>query len=304
MTTVLILTTSLSQSTSTKFVGRPITANDEFKPNHVIRDDQWAPRANHVVTNVVRSTNENAGNGVGRPEVAKRTWEWTEVFAFVPNGIRSCQKLFENEKYLVEPFSLAYEKFEAEVKKIPWVEGNSAKRIEQYLTYIKLAEAPFVRTICETGFNAGHSALAWLAANPRTHVYSFDLGEHDYARHMADYLSQMYPGRLNVTWGDSTRTLPEFHERLPHVKCDILVIDGGHMNAVCQSDFDAFYRMASVDNIVVLDNYPDVRLKWMTDLGNVWERAKRRGQLFEIFACTFLPSDPHGFSVGRYHIEP
>ncbi|KAK2146994.1 hypothetical protein LSH36_574g00000 [Paralvinella palmiformis] len=303
MVVALVVTTKLPQSPA-KRPFPPIREGRGSKTYYVKRSDQWEPVPHHVVAEAQPWTNENVGNGVGSTVVRRRTWEWTEVFAFVPNGIRSCQKLFSNDKYLVEPFLKVYSKFEAEVKKYDWVEGNSALRIEQYLTYIKLAESPFVRTVCETGFNAGHSTLAWLEANPRTRVYSFDIGEHQYARPMAEYLSKRYPGRLNVTWGDSTHTLPTFHFQHPDVKCDLLIVDGGHTNAICQADFDIFYKMANVENVVVLDNYPDSRLKWMTDLGNVWERAKRRGELFEIFSCSFEPADPHGFSVGRFKVGP
>ena len=115
-----------------------------------------------------------------------------------------------------------------------------------------------------------------------------------------EYLQRVFPGRLNVTWGDSTLTLPEFHRKNPSVKCDLLIVDGGHTYPIAQSDFDIFRRMSNKENLVVLDNYPDTRMNWMEDLGNVWERAKQRGEMSEIFACSYLPEEPHGFSVGRY----
>ena len=277
----------------------PIGTDVAAPPGQVVLvDNEWQSRERHVVA---KQTNRLLGKDTSRDLYRSRSWDWTEVFAFVPNGIRKCQKLFEKNKYLVEPFINSYNDFLAEVKKYGWVEGNSALRIEQYLAYIKIVEAPFINTVCETGFNAGHSTFAWLESNTKTHVYSFDLGIHDYARPMADYLRTRYPGRLNVTWGDSTLTLPDFHRRNPDVKCDLLIVDGGHTNPICQSDFNTFMDMANVDNIVMLDNYPDTRLRWMEDLGNVWERAKRRGDLIEIFGCSFEPDSPHGFSVGRYN---
>ncbi|CAM9373070.1 unnamed protein product, partial [Choristocarpus tenellus] len=46
-----------------------------------------------------------------------------------------------------------------------------------------------VTTVCEVGFNAGHSALNWLLnSRPDTKVISFDLGEHPYVGHAAQFL--------------------------------------------------------------------------------------------------------------------
>ncbi len=42
------------------------------------------------------------------------------------------------------------------------------------------ASNPGLTTMCEVGFNAGHSALAFLVADPAFRVVSFDLGAHQY----------------------------------------------------------------------------------------------------------------------------
>lgn len=41
---------------------------------------------------------------------------------------------------------------------------NKTAQIRYYLTLIKSIENVFV--VCETGFNAGHSAAIWLHSNP------------------------------------------------------------------------------------------------------------------------------------------
>ena len=63
--------------------------------------------------------------------------------------------------------------------------GGSVGRREQYRMgsvaasrpqtdfYARLAGSPAIRTICEVGFNAGHSTAIWLASNPTGVVRSF-----------------------------------------------------------------------------------------------------------------------------------
>ncbi|ELU18391.1 hypothetical protein CAPTEDRAFT_227627, partial [Capitella teleta] len=138
------------------------------------------------------------------------------------------------------------------------------------MVYVKLAQLPFVKTICETGFNAGHSALIWLTANVDAEVYSFDMGEHEYAKKMAKHLQDKYPGRLMVTWGDSTKTLPQFKRDHPEVNCDLIVVDGGHTVPVATADFSNLRNLASDTNIVVFDDYPSER-SLGPRLAPVWE---------------------------------
>lgn len=69
-----------------------------------------------------------------------------------------------------------------------------------------------IRNVCETGFNAGHSAATWLGANPIAHLWSFDLWNHGdaYAKGQYEYLNRLFPSRITITKGDSTQTIPKF----------------------------------------------------------------------------------------------
>ena len=237
-------------------------------------------------------------------------YSWTGIFSFVPNGIYDCEELFrkdgENNKedILPETFKEAKRKFLSVLERTAnneTLEGHSGNILEETLTYYRIAQAPVVKTVCETGFNAGHSTLMWLKANPKTQVYSFDMGSHEYSRPMAQYLDMEFPGRLHVTWGDSTVTLPAFRKAHPEVTCDLLIIDGGHTHDICQSDYDNFKQMASNKSIILLDNYPDKRRTWQRALGDVWEQAKQKGEIIEIFQCRYMQK-PDGFSVGRMNV--
>ena len=63
------------------------------------------------------------------------------------------------------------------------------------------ARAP-LHTVCEVGFNAGHSALLWLLGAPRARVVSFDIGLYP-ALVGARWLSRRFPGRFTLVQGDS-----------------------------------------------------------------------------------------------------
>ena len=153
----------------------------------------------------------------------------------------------------------------------------------------------FVKTVCETGFNAGHSTLIWLLANPNAKVYSFDLNKHPCTEPMAHYLKNRFPDRFTVTFGDSTETLPAFRQENPHVTCDMMIADGGHTVDVASADFGNFYRMSNKKNIVFYDNHPD-----RFYIGTSWELLKRRGVLTEYFRCQYIRRNMHGFTFGQY----
>ena len=57
-------------------------------------------------------------------------------------------------------------------------EGGVYNSHRQMAWYAALAGRPWVHEVCEIGFNAGHSALIWLAAGA-TRVTAFDLGVHN-----------------------------------------------------------------------------------------------------------------------------
>jgi len=102
---------------------------------------------------------------------------------------------------------------------------------------------------------------------------------------------------MKVTWGDSVKTIVDFHARFPNVSCDVISIDGGHTTKVASSDFMNFKQMASCRHLILFDNYPQKQFK--LELGKVWETKKRSGELVELFQCTHLTCD-YGFSVGKY----
>lgn len=56
--------------------------------------------------------------------------------------------------------------------------GEGHMFTEQAHYYTAVGRLPFVRTVCEIGFNAGHSATVWLTSQPGLRLQSFDIGLH------------------------------------------------------------------------------------------------------------------------------
>eukprot|EP01012_Entosiphon_sulcatum_P022879 TRINITY_DN2785_c0_g1_i1.p1 TRINITY_DN2785_c0_g1~~TRINITY_DN2785_c0_g1_i1.p1 ORF type:complete len:228 (+),score=22.00 TRINITY_DN2785_c0_g1_i1:20-703(+) len=109
--------------------------------------------------------------------------------------------------------------------------------------------------VCEIGFNAGLSATLWLAENPSANVLSFDIGRYAYSFRAARYLQRKYPNRLQVVWGDSQVTVPQFQQLHPNYTCQILSIDGGHELDVAKADLSNFHAMAdAAGHVATIDD--------------------------------------------------
>ena len=135
--------------------------------------------------------------------------------------------------------------------------GNIKDAPFQVLTYLSLVEAlararheagEGETTVCETGFNAGHSALLFLLAHPNTRYIGFELGDpyrwesNEYRARVSDpakrlmwasrraeeLLAARFPARINVTYGNSHETIVPYFAARPGVACDVVSVDGDH----------------------------------------------------------------------------
>jgi len=99
------------------------------------------------------------------------------------------------------------------------IEGGSFSdyMIEERRIYRAMASHSCVKTICEVGFNSGHSALNWLTSAPNALVIMFDLWNHAYAAKAEAYLrnkTELNPQRLRIYRGDSSIIVTNFIERI------------------------------------------------------------------------------------------
>jgi hypothetical protein len=124
------------------------------------------------------------------------------------------------------------------------VEGRSFTYIEKLRLMRRLALHDSVETVCEIGFNTGHSALLWLASGAQQ-VLSFELGQYPYSAKAVGWLSERFPNRLQVIMGDSSLSVPAYTQWWPLMECNLLFVDGGHLYHHALGDLQNFRAMAN-----------------------------------------------------------
>ena len=130
-----------------------------------------------------------------------------------------------------------------------------------------LAMAPGVRTICEIGFLAGHSAILFLEGLSTT-LHDFDLPRAPFANASRTLLQKLYPGRITFHDGDSKFTVPEFSRRAASagLRCDLWFVDGAHGFDLPRRDLGAALSAARPGSVIVADDcttrFPRVPVAW------------------------------------------
>lgn len=151
------------------------------------------------------------------------------------------------------------------------------------------------KNIMEIGFNAGHSTLLFLLANPEAKVTCFDLCSHAYTPPAFDYLSRSFPGRLEMFAGDSNVSVADFHDSYPGRHFDLIHIDGGHRLDVAHRDFINCRKLATEDSIVIFDDVD------ILNIGKLWFQYAMQGFVVP-FGLLPTPKYTHAFGVfSRLH---
>lgn len=141
-------------------------------------------------------------------------------------------------------------------------EGYSAQIPEQSAAYWDAVTALRPRTICETGFNAGHSALLWLSAAPDARVVTFDLFSHASAPVGLALLRRHVGDRLVAYQGRSAITLPRAQR--DGVRCDVFSIDGGHTYAMALADLVGVSFLVTPGATCFIDD-TNCKARWCVD---------------------------------------
>ena len=116
-----------------------------------------------------------------------------------------------------------------------------------------------------------------------------------------------------MTLGDSKKTLPEFIKTFPRVKCDLILIDGGHTDYVPMSDFMNFYKMVDFTrmlNLVFVDDWPSpyedfvhpieqMRKAVFEPVAQMWTVATSTGRAHTIRQCKSI-NPKRGFTIGKF----
>ena len=123
----------------------------------------------------------------------------------------------------------------------------------------------FKSRLLEIGVNAGHSALLTLSANERLVYHGVDIGQHKYTEPCVRFLTQEFPGRVHMYFGDSREVLPYLATHRRDFDFDIFHVDGGHTSELCRTDISNCLRLANhqVGRHLLLD---DINASWIFDV--------------------------------------
>jgi hypothetical protein len=139
--------------------------------------------------------------------------------------------------------------------------------------------------IMEIGFNAGHSAEAFLENNKELKLTSFDLGDHDYCLKAKEYIDNTYPNRHTLILGDSKITVPKYINDNKNTKFDIIFIDGGHDYITARDDLLNCFNLAHKNTIVILDDVifkKEFEIFYTIGPTQVWTENLLNTKIFEL----------------------
>lgn len=119
--------------------------------------------------------------------------------------------------------------------------GHSAQAADELNAFAKiLASRPRSawHTICEVGFNAGHSAAFWLH-NTDARLVEFDILMLPYSHGSRAFIEALYPGRATFHIGDSKHTMGRYMRDVRNgtePPCDLWFVDGAHHGSRVEPD--------------------------------------------------------------------
>ena len=177
------------------------------------------------------------------------------------------------------------------------LEGNcffhhkSSKRVPDNKAINLYSAAKVSKNILEVGFNAGHSSLLFLLANPENTIDCFDICSNKYTKLCFNYLSLTFPGRIRLHEGDSKSTIPKFREANPGKIYDLIHIDGSHELHDANCDFYNTLSMTKKNSLIVFDDISLPQMKY------IWDGYVRDNHVKEIYSL-IIEHDPH--VVGCY----
>lgn len=146
------------------------------------------PREEEDATEDIKANLNHATDpSVNRPLRAKRGY--TTPFSTLPSSyshptlatlLALFQEINQNVVYMRHPSGAN-------------LEGGIFLYPQKLHHFYRIGMNPFYRTVCEIGFNAGHSAITFLHLNPNIRLVAFDLFEHTYSQAAVDYVKMRYP---------------------------------------------------------------------------------------------------------------
>lgn len=149
-----------------------------------------------------------------------------------------------------------------------------------------------VHTVCEVGFNAGHSATVWLDSLD-TKLKSFDLFRLPYSNASSSRLATVYPGRIEFFKGPSQVTVPQYISSVrggTQPLCDVWFVDGDHNRAAPEVDLRNALQASAKGAVIIADDcsarFPAVQY--------AWRKLIKEGLIADMFNRTLVTPPPGG----------
>eukprot|EP01062_Namystynia_karyoxenos_P063754 TRINITY_DN56556_c0_g1_i1.p1 TRINITY_DN56556_c0_g1~~TRINITY_DN56556_c0_g1_i1.p1 ORF type:complete len:465 (+),score=72.23 TRINITY_DN56556_c0_g1_i1:66-1397(+) len=129
-----------------------------------------------------------------------------------------------------------------------------------------ISDLPNGTQMCEAGFGSGLSTLGYLRANRGIRLITFDLWDDTQGRFGFDpvlhqrkvvaeaELLRHFSDRWTLVKGNSFVTIPQFFERNPHVRCDVVHVDGNHTRGGVLTDLAFFQPQVAPSHLVLMDD--------------------------------------------------
>lgn len=130
-------------------------------------------------------------------------------------------------------------------------------------TYALFAAAN--NSILEIGFNAGHSALLALTANPELTYTAVDICQHAYTVPCYEFLKSKFGDRINLIQGDSRIVMPNLSWTHPGLceTIDAWIIDGSHHMQDAGWDIEHVITIAKNHDRLLFDDTNADSLFWL-----------------------------------------
>lgn len=199
------------------------------------------------------------------------------------------------------------------------IEGNIGDHMQQVRGYFNISKIYQPGSICEIGFNAGHSASTFLFASPKASYLGFDLGNqadkiggesvftgsHLYTEQCFSKIKELFPQNVKrLIIGDSNETVPSFSLKSKgKFRCDLIHVDGGHYGTIPLDDIinmAKLARPAGSTHLLVDDSVCLVNLRigcYMPQ--RAWIVATMAGMVSTIKCISF--TNTRGYCLGKYN---
>ena len=160
----------------------------------------------------------------------------------------------------------------------------------------QFARSSAMKHFCEVGFNAGHSALAFLSFRSDSSLTSFDLGILPWSAAMAERINKLFPGRFNYVKGNSSVTVRQYAENIARNEgqlCDLFFVNGAQSYQLAKLDFENALEVMSDNGVLIADDHSSS----FTGVVRAWDEVVKSKRVLP-FLCTHPTDTFYGYDKG------